>query len=257
MKTNLFCILEYSGSSEIPHIGYENSITNHTLAKSNSPLPPLTSTSHTTDIQFPLQTNIFIFAIGSVMTLFLGIIVVQFCIKLRIKRTKYTQQMSVQRKPVNEEQTYHEINEALVSIEGDNSRNEQRHAGKYDELQATNQLTGVPYDKIKTKSQYQAINDSQVELSCNSDSSNSSSTSYLSPKTNENLNYIGVMESSTARNEIRIKESNVDSTNDSSKVSSQYLDPIHVIHNDEMVLQSHENTDNNGAYLDVIHDTFV
>lgn len=65
------------------------------------------------------------------------------------------------------------------------------------------------------------------------------------------------MESSTARNEIRIKESNVDSTNDSSKVSSQYLDPIHIIHNDEIVLQSHENTDNNGAYLDVIHDIFV
>eukprot|EP00105_Crassostrea_gigas_P000810 XP_011412757.1 PREDICTED: uncharacterized protein LOC105317720 [Crassostrea gigas] len=249
------CILEYSGSTEVPHRGYESSNTNHTPVNYNSPLPPLTSTLPTSDIQFPLQTNIFIFAIGSVIAVFLGILVVQFCIKLRIKRRKYIQQMSVKRRPVKEEETYNEINESLIGIGGD-GRNEQLQLGRYFELQERNQLTGVPYDKIKTQAHYQEINNSLVELSCNSDSSNSNA-SYLKPKTNENHSYIDVMESSTAKSGITIQNSIDNSTNDSSKVSSQYLQPVHNTEKDETVLQSHEIGDNNGAYLDVTHDTFV
>lgn len=33
----------------------------------------------------------------------------------------------------------------------DDSPNDQRHVGKYDELQAPNHLTGEPYDKINPK----------------------------------------------------------------------------------------------------------
>ncbi|XP_011412757.3 uncharacterized protein [Magallana gigas] len=249
------CIIEYSGSTEVPHRGYESSSTDHTPANFNSPLPSLTSTSPTSDIQFPQQTNIFIFAIGSVIALFLGIIVVQFCIKLCIKRRKYTQQMSVKRKPVKEEETYNEINESFIGL-GEGSRDEQRKFARYFELQERNQLTGVPYDKIKTQTHYQDISDSLIDSSCNSDSSNSN-TSYLKPKTNENHSYIDVLESSTAKRGIITKDSNVNSTNDSSRVSSQYLQPVHNIQKDETVLQSHEIGDNNGAYLDVTHDTFV
>lgn len=190
------------------------------------------------------------------MALFLGIIVLQLCIKLRIKRRKYTQQISVKRKPVREEDTYNEIDESLMNIEIDNSRNEQRHGGKYDELQATNQLTGVPYDKIKTQTQYQDTNGSQAELSCNSDSSNSN-TSYLKPMITENHNDIDVLHSSTARYKNTFHDSHVDLINDDSKVSPQYLDPVHNIHDDEISIQSHEIRDNNDSYLDVTHDTFV
>nr|XP_011412754.2 multiple epidermal growth factor-like domains protein 10 [Crassostrea gigas] len=266
------CIFGNSGRPEIPIRGYENSSTDHgseisyrgnetsstdhVPASSIPPVLSLTSTSPTTDNQFPLQTTIFIFAIGSVMALFLCIIVVQFCIKLRIKRKKYTQQISVKRKPVKEEETYNEISESLMGIEGDDSRNEQGHVGKYDELQATNQIAGVPYDKIKTQTHYQDISDSLIDSSCNSDSSNSN-TSYLKPKTNESHSYIDVLESSTTKSEITIQNSPVNSTTDSSKMSTQYLDPIYSIHNDEIVLQSHEIGDNNDAYLDVTHDTFL
>ncbi|XP_052719374.1 uncharacterized protein LOC128191343 [Crassostrea angulata] len=160
----------------------------------------------------------------------------KFCIKLRINRKKYTQQMSVQRKPVKEEETYHEINESLMDTEGDDSRNEQGHVGKYDELQKSNQGTGVPYDKINTQAHYQDISDSLMDSSCNSDSS-LSNKSYLKPKTNEKFSYINVTESSTAKIGMISQNSPVNSTNDRSNVSSQYLDPIQNLHNLEIVLQ--------------------
>nr|XP_011412756.2 multiple epidermal growth factor-like domains protein 10 [Crassostrea gigas] len=250
------CLSGFSGSSEIPQRRYKISSVNHVKAFSNSPVLPLTSTTPTADIQIPQQTNMYILAIGSVIALFLGIIAVQFCIKLGIKRKKYTQQMSVHRKPVKEEETYHEINESLMDTEGNDSRNEQGHVGKYDELQTSNQATGVPYDKIKTQAHYQDISDSLIDSSCNSDSSNSNK-SYLKPKTSEKFNYVNVTESSTAKGGMISQNSPVNSTNDRSNVSSQYLDPIQNLHNVEIVLQSNEIGVNNDAYLDVTHDTFV
>nr|XP_034304374.1 uncharacterized protein LOC117681909 [Crassostrea gigas] len=247
------CIFEYSGSSEIPTTGYESTSTDHTPTNSKPPLPALTSTSPATDIQFPLQTNIFIFAIGSVMALFLGMIVVQLCIKLRIKGRKYTQQISVKRKPVREEETYNEINESIIGI-GEDSCNEQRHFGRYSELQERNQLTGVPYDKMKTQAHYQEINNSLVELFCNSDSSNSDA-SYLNPKTNENHSYVDVMESSTAICGITIQDSNVNSSNDSSNVSSLYLQPVHIIEKGETILHSDIIYDNDDECFGVLHET--
>lgn len=252
----MFAFKGFSGSSEIPTRRYKISSVNHVQAFSNSPVLPLTSTSPTADIQFPQQTNMYILAIGSVIALFLGIIAVQFCIKLRIKRKKYTQQMSVNRKPVREEETYNEINEYLMDTEGNDNRNEQGHVGKYDELQTSNQATGAPYDKIKTQAHYQDISDSLIDSSCNSDSSNSNK-SYLKPKTSEKFTYINVTESSTAKDGMISQNSLVNSTYDRSNVSSQYLDPIQNVHNVEIVLQSNEIGVNNDAYLDVTHDTFV
>lgn len=63
------------------------------------------------------------------------------------------------------------------------------------------------------------------------------------------------MKSSTAKSGITIRDSNVNSTNDSSKASSQYLQPVHNIEKDETVLQSNQIGDNNDANVGVMRET--
>lgn len=109
------------------------------------PDAPITTTTGNS-----LDTNLFLMAIGGVIALFLGVIMVQLCIKLRTKRRKYSHQMSSKRHSATEEETYQEINESLIAVQHLNdNHNEHRQVGKYYELHTSGQPTSVPYDRIK------------------------------------------------------------------------------------------------------------
>lgn len=139
-------------------------------------------------------------AIGGVIALFLGVIMVQLCIKLRTKRTKrrkYSHQISSKRHSATEEETYQEINESLIAVHQLNdNHNEHRQVGKYYELHTSGQPTSVPYDRIKNQLQYLEIIDDSLVASTNSSDSNNSTTSYLKPKTNKKQSNLGNMDSS-------------------------------------------------------------
>lgn len=278
-------------------------------------------------------------AIGGVIALFLGVIMVQLCIKLRTKRRKYSHQMSLkQRHSATEEETYQEINESLIAVQ----QNEHRQVEKYYELHTADQPTSVPYDRIKNQLQYLEINEDSLVASTNSSDSNNSATSYLKPKTskkqsnldnmdsseilgiseqnnqndhqqlgkynefqpanslitvpykqihtnvqnkdidetilglstssgsnnsntsylkpkpNARHSYIEVVGSDPTEGGISVEDSNVSLTDDSSsRVSSQYLDPIHDPHIEENVSKSQDPIDSSDAYQDVINETFL
>lgn len=135
-------------------------------------------------------------AIGGVIALFLGVIMVQLCIKLRTKRRKYSHQKSLKRHSATEEETYQEINESLIAVQQNVNRNENRQVGKYYELHTTGQPTSVPYDRIKNQLQYLEINDDSLVASTNSSDSNNSATSYLKPNTSKKKSNLDNMDSS-------------------------------------------------------------
>lgn len=151
----------------------------------------------------PLDTNIYLMAIGGVIALFLGILIIQFCIKLCLKRRKYSQQLSLKRtqsSSVKEEETYQDINEALMTIRRYDNPIEDHQLGKYFELHSAEQvLTFEPYEKIKSQIQYQEIADSTV-VSSTSSGSNTSSTSYLKPKSSKRRSYVDVIDTTSYMN---------------------------------------------------------
>nr|XP_034300794.1 uncharacterized protein LOC117681271 isoform X1 [Crassostrea gigas] len=157
----------------------------------------------TTTSSKPTDTNIYLMAIGGVIALFLGILIIQFCVKLCLKRRKYSQQLSLKRtksSSVKEEETYQDINEALMTIRRYDNPIEHRQHGKYFELQTAEQiLTFEPYDQIKSQTQYQEIADSTVISSTSSDSNNSS-TSYLKPKSSKRRSYVDVIDTTSSLN---------------------------------------------------------
>ncbi|XP_065932674.1 uncharacterized protein [Magallana gigas] len=157
----------------------------------------------TTTSSKPLDTNIYLMAIGGVIALFLGILIIQFCVKLCLKRRKYSQQLSLKRTkstPVKEEETYQDINEALMTIRRYDNPIEHHQPGKYFELHSAEQVhTFEPYDQIKSQIQYQEIADSTVVSSTSSDSNNSS-TSYLKPKSSKRRSYVDVIDSTSNMN---------------------------------------------------------
>lgn len=157
----------------------------------------------TTTSSQPLDTSIYLMAIGGVIALFLGILIIQFCVKLCLKRRKYSQQLSLKRRQsstVKEEETYQDINEALMNIRRYDNPNDHHQHGKYFELQtAEHVLTSEPYDKIKSQLQYQELAEYIVVSSTSSDS-NTSSSSYLKPKSSKRRSYVDVIDSTSCMN---------------------------------------------------------
>lgn len=210
----------------------------------------------------PIDTNILIITVGGVIALLLSILVVQHCLKLRLKRRKYAQQMSLKRSPLKEEETYQEINESLMTVGQYNNRNDHQELGKYFELQTSDQSFAVPYEKMKIELQYQEVNESSVlsSTTCSTDS-NSSNKSYLVPKKNKRRSYVDVLDTSTENTPISVEDIhtplNDKQSNKDKSESSEYLDPIIDANINENASQSCDVGGNSDAYLDVTHETIV
>lgn len=215
-----------------------------------------------TPTNIPIDTNILIITVGGVIALLLSILVVQHCLKLRLKRRKYAQQMSLKRSPFKEEETYQEINESLMTIGQYNNRNDHQELGKYFELQTSDQSSAVPYEKMKTELQYEEVNESSVlsSTTCSTDS-NSSNKSYLVPKKNKRRSYVDVLDTSTENTPISVEDIhtplNDKQSNKDKSESSEYLDPIIDANINENASQSCDEGGNSDAYLDVTHETIV
>lgn len=215
-----------------------------------------------TPTNIPIDTNILIITVGGVIALLLSILVVQHCLKLRLKRRKYAQQMSLKRSPLKEDETYQEINESLMTVGQYNNRNDHQELGKYFELQTSDQSSAVPYEKMKTELQYEEVNESSVlsSTTCSTDS-NSSNKSYLVPKKNKRRSYVDVLDTSTENTPISVEDihtplNDKQSNNDKSE-SSEYLDPIIDANINENASLSCDIGGNSDAYLDVTHETIV
>lgn len=215
-----------------------------------------------TPTNIPIDTNILIITVGGVIALLLSILVVQHCLKLRLKRRKYAQQMSLKRSPLKEEETYQEINESLMTVGQYNNRNDHQELGKYFELQTSDQSSAVPYEKMKTELQYEEVNESSVlsSTTCSTDS-NSSNKSYLVPKKNKRRSYVDVLDTSTENTPISVEDIhtplNDKQSNKDKSESSEYLDPIIDANINENASQSCDEGGNSDAYLDVTHETIV
>lgn len=208
----------------------------------------------------PIDTNILIITVGGVIALLLSILVVQHCLKLRLKRRKYAQQMSLKRSPFKEEETYQEINESLMTVGQYNNRNDHQERGKYFELHTSDQSSALPYEKMKTELQYEEVNESSVlsSTTCSTDS-NSSNKSYLVPKKNKRRSYVDVLDTgpentTISAEDIHIPLNNGKSDRDKSE-SSEYLDPI--VDTNINASLSCDTGANSDAYLDVTHETVV
>lgn len=206
------------------------------------------------------DTNIILITVGGVIALLLSILVVQQCFKFRLKRRKYTQQMSLKRSSIKEEETYQEINESLMTVGQYNNRNDHQERGKYFELQVSDQASAAPYEKMKTELQYQEINESSVLSSTSSDSCNGN-TSYPEPNKNERWIYVNVLDSSPAKFKTSSEDSHENLTNGDSKKdkseSSEYLDPIFDAHIYENTSKGCDTGTNNDTYLDVTHESVL
>lgn len=242
-----------------------NSITNSksiTILNSITTDTNIADASMPTPTSIPLDTNILIITVGGVLALLLSILVVQHCLKLRLKRRKYAQQMSLKRNSLKEEDTYQEINVSLMAVGQYNNRNDHQQRGKYYELQTSDQSSAVPYEKIKTELQYQEVNESSALSSTTSSTdSNNSNTSYLVPKKNKRRSYVDVLDTgpentTTSAEDIHITLNDERSNRDKSE-SSEYLDPIFDANINENASHSCDVGANSDAYLDVTHETIV
>lgn len=252
-----------SNTEKLQHSSY--SITNTktiTLLNSISTDSNKVDASMPNPTNIPIDTNILIITVGGVIALLLSILVVQHCLKLRLKRRKYAQQMSLKRSPLKEEETYQEINESLMTVGQYNNRNDHQERGKYFELQTSDQSSAVPYEKMKIELQYQEVNESSVlsSTTCSTDSS-SSNKSYLVPKKNKRRSYVDVLDTgpentTISAEDIHLPLNNGKSERDKSE-SSEYLDPIIDTNINDNASISCETGANSDAYLDVTHETIV
>lgn len=207
------------------------------------------------------DTNIILITIGGVIALLLSILVVQHCLKLRLKRRNYAQQMSLKRSSIKEEETYQEINESLMTIGQYNTSNDHQQLGEYYELQTSDLSSAVPYEKMKTELQlYQEVNESSVLSSTSSESCNSN-TLYPVQNKNERRIYVNNLDSSPAKSTTSFEDNYVNLNDGSSKKgrseSSEYLDPIFDAHIYENTSKSCDIGTNNNTYLDVTHETIL
>lgn len=149
-------------------------------------------------------------AIGGVIALFLGILVIQFCIKLYLKRHKYSQQLSLkrtQRTSVVQQETSLDTNESSMTNRLYFSPSEHHQPAKNFESKTV--LTAESYKKINSQVQNQKKANAPVLLFTGSDS-NISSSSYSKPQSSKQRSYVDVKESFSAMNETY----NMDSLNE-------------------------------------------
>lgn len=162
---------------------------------------PSEGISENTTCSKPLDTNIYLIAIGGVIALLLGILVIQFCIKLYLKRHKYSQQLSLkrtQRTSVVQQETSLDTNESSMTNRLYFSPSEHHQPAKHFESKTV--LTAESYEKINSHVQNQKKANAPVLLFTGSDS-NISSTSYLKPVSSKQRSYADVKESFSAMNE--------------------------------------------------------
>ncbi|XP_052721716.1 uncharacterized protein LOC128192789 [Crassostrea angulata] len=257
-KTHLLGNLS-SSTEKLQYRSY--SITN---TKTFRILNSFTTDSNIIDASMPapksilFDTNIILITIGGVIALLLSILVVQQCLKFRLKRRKYAQQMSLKRSSIKEEERYHEINESLMTVGQYDNRNDPQELGKYYELQISDQASAAPYEKMETELQYQEINESSV-LSSTSSVSCYGNTSY--PVPDKRCIFVNVLDSSPAKFKTSSEESHVNLTNGSSKKdkseSSEYLDPIFDAQIYENTSKGCDTGTNNDTYLDVTHESVL
>lgn len=250
-------------SSNTEKLQYRSCIAN---TKTITILNSITTDSNIVDASMPapksipFDTNIILITIGGVIALLLSILVVQHCLKLRLKRRKYAQQMSLKRSSLKEEESYQEINNSLMTVGQYNNRNDHQELGKYYELQIQDQSSAAPYGKLETELQYQEINESSVLSSTSSDSCNSN-TSYPVPNKNEIRIYVNVLDSSPTKSTTSFEDRHVNLTDRSSKKdkseSSEYLDPIFDAQIYENTSKSCDIGTDNDTYLDVTHETVL
>lgn len=134
-------------------------------------------------------------AIGGVIALFLGILVIRFCIKLYLKRQKYSQQLSLkrtQRTSVVQQETSLDTNEYSMTNKLYFSPSKHHQPAKNFESKTV--FTAESYEKINSQLQNQNKANSTVLLSTGSDS-NISSTLYSKPVSSKQRNYVDVRES--------------------------------------------------------------
>ena len=159
------------------------------------------------------SNNNIILIVGGVIGLFLGILVLQMCVKLSMSREKKNKRECLKRDSEKvKEETYEEISEAMVpSIrEGEDELGEVK---KYYDLKYVNPDTErMSYQKLGTGLK-QDLGSSDIELSSASTCSDStkSGDSYLNPSTIriELQTYLDVVDSTKEQD-----ESSVDSQKD-------------------------------------------
>lgn len=231
-----------------------------------------TTSGATSDVaEVPLNYSTVIVVIGGIIALFLGVIMIQFCVKLHLSRRKKSRRISRNSVHLPEEETYQEINEAVMGSiteqyrKCDNSAKVQ----KYYEIEKLNSIRDKPYEKMRSQtSQYQdvesevAIDNSESSQSSTSPNSTSSNTSYLKPKTKkrDRHSYIQVLDTVTPKEDI-IQGSpiNVDGEGhlNQHNPSSQYIDPISAVVLSGHEGEGYERCGDKSAYLDVMSDSFV
>ncbi|XP_061164906.1 uncharacterized protein LOC133173848 [Saccostrea echinata] len=219
-----------------------------------------------TSTESPINNFTIIIGIGAVIALFLGVIMIQFCIKLYQGRQKKLRRIARNSLPVKEEETYQEINEAiLISNNGQHSeKNDNRQFGKYYELKNTKSVKELPYQRMRNKeSKYQEIankaekENSESNPSSTSNGSYDSQTFYLKPKTKkmDHHSYIEVvdpgitaegLDASGIIDAVGLREDN----SDEGELCSQYIDPV------QDVMSENNKDIYSGAYLDVTSELF-
>ena len=164
--------------------------------RTTAPVPTVTIDSDVPRPDNGANNNTILVVIGGVIGLFLGILVLQMCVKLMMSRKKKKKRESLRRasrKVEEEEETYQEINEAMMETSRKDDVVNHPRLEKYYELKFLNpDSEGMSYRKLGT-----GIKRQDIGLSSSSTRSDStkSSDSYVKPATNgiEGQDYLDVV----------------------------------------------------------------
>ena len=206
------------------------------------------------------NNNTILVAIGGVIGLFLGILVLQMCVKILMSRKKTKKQLSAKHDSLKEEEeeTYEIINDAtmITSAKGDDEINNARQPVKYHELKIINLDNVMPYQTISLESNPQITsslvkgNHSEIKSLSSSSDSIKSKDSYLNPTTSriEPHSYIDIVEEDNFRKDLLIDVTEKQTQNKLLE-SALYLEPVHSGGNNVELCGL---SDDSNAYLTVV-----
>ena len=203
------------------------------------------------------NNNTILVVIGGVIGLFLGILVLQMCVKILMSRKKAKKQLSAKRDSVKEEEeTYEIINDAamITSAKADDEIVNARQPKKYQELKILTLENVMPYQRIGSNPQITSSlvkgNHSEIRSLSSSSDSIKSNDSYLNPTTSriEPHSYIDIVQEDNFRKDILIDVTEK-LTQNKLPESALYLEPVHSGGNNVELCGLSED---NNAYLTVI-----
>ena len=205
------------------------------------------------------NNNTILIVIGGVIGLFLGILVLQMCVKLLMSRKKKKKRESLRRASlkVEEEETYQEINEAMMETSRKDDVVNHPRLEKYYELKFLNpDSEGMSYRKLGTEIKRQDIG---LSFSSTRSDSTKSSDSYVKPATNgiEGQDYLDVVHTAKEQDKF-IVDSQKDGTEEGClgelHPSSLYLEPVCVTDQPQVgsIASSCSPCGDSKTYLDVI-----